>query len=133
MNRLLPLLSILILPLLLLPACTSHLQQKENFLREAGFLAVKPTTPSQIAKVQALTPGKITQMTRKGHTLFVYSDPHKNLLLVGANPQFERYQHILYSKVVIPDRAADKEDKLLADDYAGWGGMMDPFFGPMFY
>jgi len=109
------------------------LQQKENFLREAGFLAVKPTTPSQIAKVQALTPGKITQMTRKGHTLFVYSDPRKNLLLVGANSQFERYQHILYSKVVIPDRAADKEDKLLADDYAGWGGMMDPFFGPMFY
>jgi len=133
MNRLLPLLSIFILPLLLLPACTSHLQQKENFLREAGFLAVKPTTPSQIAKVQALTPGKITQMTRKGHTLFVYSDPRKKLLLVGANPQFERYQHILYSKVVIPDRAADKEDKLLADDYAGWGGMMDPFFGPMFY
>ena len=98
MNRLLPLLSILILPLLLLPACT---------------------------------PGKITQMTRKGHTLFVYSDPRKKLLLVGANPQFERYQHILYSKVVIPDQAADKEDKLLADDYAGWGGMMDPFFGPM--
>jgi len=129
--QLLPLLSILILPLLLLPACTSHLQQKENFLREAGFQAVKPTTPSQIAKVQALTPGKITQMTRKGHTLFVFSNPRKNLLLVGGNPQFERYQHILYSKVVIPDQAADKEDKLLENDYAGWGGMMDPFFGPM--
>jgi hypothetical protein len=109
------------------------LQQKENFLREAGFLAVRPTTPSQIAKVQALTAGKITQMTRKGHTLFVFSNPRKHLLLVGGNPQFERYQHILYSKVVIPDQAADKEDKLLEDDYAGWGGMMDPYFGPMFY
>ena len=133
MNRLLRRLWLLSLPLLLLPACTSHLQQKENFLREAGFQAVRPTTPKQIAKVQALSPGKITQIIRKGHMLFVFSNPSKHLLLVGGNPQFERYQHILYSKVVVPDRAADKEDKLFENDYGGWDGMMDPFCGPMFY
>lgn len=131
--QLFPRLSILILSLLLLPACTSHLQQKESFLREAGFLAVRPTTPSQIAKVQTLPPGKITQITRKGHMLFVYSNPRNHLLLVGGTPQFERYQHILYSKVVIPDQVADQEDKLLEEEYGGWGGLMDPYFGPMFY
>jgi len=129
MKRFLPLLAVL-----LVSACTSHLQQKENFLREAGFLAVRPTTPKQIAKIQALRPGKITQITRKGHTLYVFSDPSKHLLLLGGTTQFEHYQQILYKKQVDPAIENHAFDKALEyDDYA-WGGMMSPYFGmPMFY
>ena len=123
----------LLLVLLLLSACTSHLQQKENFLMQAGFQAVRPTTPAQIAKVKSLTPGKITQIPYKGHTLFVLSDPRKNLLLVGGNPQLERYQYRYYSKVIVPDAGADKEMKLFDDEYGGWGGMFDNFYGPHWF
>lgn len=128
MKRFLPLLAVL-----LFPACTSHIQRKETFLTQAGFQSVRATTPSQVAKVNSLKPCKITQISYKGHTLFVYSDPRKKLLLVGGDPQFQRYQHLLYTKVVVPDQAAEQEEKLFDQDYGGWGGMFDPFFGPMWY
>ncbi|MCX6959393.1 MAG: hypothetical protein NTW91_03715 [Verrucomicrobia bacterium] len=131
MKRLLQLLPLLSLTLLTicLGACTSHLQQKENFLREAGFRAVTPSTPAQVAKVQALRQGHITQVTRSGKTLFVLADAKQNLLFIGGNPQFERYQQILYTKKVDPAIANEKADKMLENDWGGWGGMMDPFFG----
>ena len=45
MNPRLLLASVLLLAvLLILPACTSHLQRKESFLQEVGFRAVTPPT-----------------------------------------------------------------------------------------
>jgi hypothetical protein len=118
----------------LLPACTTHLQKKEQFLREAGFVAFTPTTPAQIARANTLPQGHIQQITHKGRTLFVFSDAKQHLLLVGGNPQLERYQQVLYKKEVDPaieSRAFDKAQEY--DDFA-WGGMMGPYFGmPMFY
>lgn len=133
MKRILPL-----LPALLaigLGACTSHLQQKENFLREAGFRAVTPTTPTQIARAKAMPQGHIQKITRNGKTLFVLSDSKKNLVLVGGDPQFERYQQILYTKQVDPAIAQEKADKMIRDDWGVWDGMMDPLFfgGPLLY
>ena len=66
MNRYLPLLA----TLLLLPACTSHLQQKENYLRQAGFRPVTPTTPSQIARAKAMPQGHIQKVTRNGKQIY---------------------------------------------------------------
>ncbi len=133
MNRIIP--SLLALLVLGLPACTNQLVQKEQFLQEAGFKAITPTTQAQITKVQALRQGHITRVTRKGKTLFVLSDAKRNLLLVGGNQQFERYQQILYTKKVDPaieDRAYDKE---FENAWGGWDGMLDPFFfgGPMMF
>ena len=119
----------ILVTMVLLPACTTHLQKKEQFLRAAGFVAFTPTTPTQIARAQALPQGHIQQVTRNGKTLYVFSDAKQHLLLVGGNPQLERYQQILYKKEVDPaieDRAFDKA--LEYDDYA-WGGMMGPYFG----
>jgi hypothetical protein len=112
-----------------LSACTNHLQQKENFLREAGFRTVIPTTPAQIARAQSMPQGHIQKVTRKGKTLFVLSDAKKNLLLIGGDPQFQRYQQILYTKQVDPAIEDRAYDKALEYDGFGWGGMMDPFFG----
>lgn len=129
MNRHLPLPLVLLVALLLLPACTSHLQQKENYLRQAGFRPVTPTTPAQIARAKAMPQGHIQKFTRNGKTLFVLSDAKKNLLLIGGNPQLERYQQILYTKQVDPAVEDRAFDKALEYDGFGWGGMMDPFFG----
>ena len=137
MRRLLPLLGIL----LLLPACTTHLQQKEQFLKEAGFRAVTPSTPAQIAKVKSLPQGHITQVTRKGKPLFLLADAKQNLLLVGGNPQLEKYQQLLYSKKINPEIANEKAiriDQAEWDDWGGYYGPMggpfgDPVMGPMFY
>jgi arylamine N-acetyltransferase len=127
----------ILLTLLLLPACTTHLQRKEQFLTEAGFRAVTPSTPAQIAHLHSLPQGHITQVTHKGKQLFLLADSKKNLLLVGSNSQYEKYQHILYTKEVEPDIANEKAIKLEQADWADWGGyygpMGGPFYGPMFY
>ena len=131
MHPLLRFLSVPVLAVLTLclGACTSHLQKKEQFLREAGFRAITPTTPAQIARAQAMPQGHIQKVTRGGKTLFVLSDAKQNLLLVGGNPQFERYQQILYTKQVDPEIENRAFDKALEYDGFGWGGMMDPYFG----
>ena len=127
--------SLLALIVLGLTACTNQLVQKEQFLREAGFKAITPTTPAQIAKAQALRQGHITQVTRKGKTLFVLSDAKRNLLLVGGNQQFERYQQLLYTKKVDPAIKQRVYDKEFENAWGGWDGMLDPFFfgGPMMF
>jgi len=70
MKRSLPLVALLLLTLVL-PACVTHLQKKENYLKEAGFRTVKPTTPEQIAHFQSLRKNHITHETRNGSTLFM--------------------------------------------------------------
>jgi hypothetical protein len=120
---------------LLLTGCVSNLQRKEQYLREAGFKAIKPTTPAQVAKVQSLPQGHLRQYTHKGQTYFVLADAKKNLLLVGNNVRFERYQQILYTKKVDPAIAQEEADRMIENDWGGWDGMMAPFFfgGPMFW
>jgi len=125
----------LLITCLLLSGCVSSIQQKEEYLRAAGFKAITPTTPAQIAKVQSLPQGHLRQYTRKGQTYFVLADSKKNLLLVGNNARFERYQQILYTKKVDPAIAQEQADRMIENDWGGWDGMMDPFFfgGPMFW
>lgn len=121
-------------------ACTTHLQQKEQYLQQAGFRAVTPKTPAQIARAHALPPGHITQVSKNGKTLFMLTDPRKHLLLVGGNTQFERYQHLLYKKEIKPDIANQKAARMEQAEWEQWGGMYgpmltygDPMMGPMFY
>ena len=132
MIRCLPLLLLVALALLF-PACTTHLQQKEKFLSEAGFRAITPNTPAQIARVQSLPQGHITQVKRKGKTLFLLADAKKNLLLVGGNTQFEQYQQILYTKKVDPEIANEKAIKLGQAEWEEWSGYYGPMGGPGFF
>jgi len=125
----------LLIASLLLTGCVSNLQRKEQYLREAGFKAITATTPAQIAKVQSLPQGHLRQYTRKGQTYLVLADAKQNLLLVGNNARFERYQQILYTKKVDPAIVQEQTDRMIENDWGGWDGMMDPFFfgGPMMF
>jgi len=121
-----PRLAILLLAMVL-PACATHLQKKESYLREAGFHAVTPVTPVQIARVKALPQGHITRVKHQGKVLFVLADARQNFVLIGGDPQYQRYQQILYKKEVIPGIGEDEE--LKAFDEAG--GPLDGLYGPM--
>ncbi|HEV3492819.1 MAG TPA: hypothetical protein VG224_19555 [Reyranella sp.] len=56
-------------------ACESNTKFKEDKLSSAGFKAIPPTTPAQLASLKSLPPHKLVQTTRKGKTVWVYSDP----------------------------------------------------------
>lgn len=131
MNRLLPLLAIT----LLFSACSTHLQQREQFLREAGFRAVTPTSPAQIAHLKSLPQGHITQVKHQGKTLFLLADAKQNLLLVGNNARFEKYQQILYTRKVDPAKADTKVMRMEESEWGPWDdGMYGPYpYVPMFY
>ena len=108
-----------------LTGCTTHLQQKENFLREAGFRTVKPSTPEQIAHFQSLRQGHISHETRHGQTLHMLADPSQHILLVGGDAEYGRYQEILYAKVVDPDTAGAKFTQGLEKAWNnGWGSVL---------
>ena len=122
--RHLPLLALLVVALVL-SACATHLQKKESFLTQAGFRVVKPSTPEQIAHFQSLPPGHIRHEERNGKTLYMLADSSKNLLLVGGEAEYAKYQEILYSKEVEPGKKADKITKGIANIWdQGWGSVL---------
>ena len=123
MKRHLPRLALLLA--LALTACATHLQKKESYLIEAGFRAVKPSTPEQIAHFQSLPSGHIRHEERKGQTLYMLADSSKNILLVGGESEYERYQEIMYAKEVQPGKKADKFTKNLENIWnQGWGSVL---------
>ena len=110
---------------LFLSGCATHLQKKEIFLTQAGFRAVKPQTPAQIAHFQSLPPGHIRHEERNGKTLYMLADASKNLLLVGGEAEYAQYQEILYAKEVEPGKKSDKFTKGLANIWdQGWGSVL---------
>ena len=124
MKRSLPLVALLLLSLVL-PACVTHLQKKENYLKEAGFRTVKPTTPEQIAHFQSLRKNHITHETRNGTTLFMLADENKKILLVGGETEFQQYQEILYAREVEPGKKSDKFTQGIANLWnQGWGSVL---------
>ena len=66
-------------------------------------------------------------MKRQGKVLFVLADARQNFVLIGGDPQYQRYQQILYKKEVIPGIGEDEEMK--AFDEAG--GPLEGLYGPM--
>jgi hypothetical protein len=110
---------------LFLSGCATHLQKKETFLTQAGFRAVKPQTPAQIAHFQSLPPGHIRHEEKNGQTLYMLADPSKNLLLVGGEAEYAQYQEILYAKEVEPGKKTDKITKGIANIWdQGWGSVL---------
>jgi hypothetical protein len=55
--------------------CESNAKFKEDKLSSAGFKSITPTTPAQLASLKSLPPHRLVQTTRKGKTIWVYSDP----------------------------------------------------------
>ena len=116
---------LLLLPTLLLSACVTHLQKKENYLKEAGFRTVKPTTPEQIAHFNSLRKNHITHETRNGQTMFMLADENKKILLVGGESEFQQYQEILYARDVEPGKKSAKFTKGIANLWnQGWGSVL---------
>jgi hypothetical protein len=73
--------SLLLLCAVMLTAC-SNLGEKRTLLSAAGFRTIPATTPGQLAKLNSMKPGKITQLHGKKGTVYVFADtPRKALRL----------------------------------------------------
>jgi len=123
-----------ILPLLLLPfliAGCNTLQQKEDLLSAAGFRTVVPSTPAQIARLKSLPQGRVTTVSKKGKTLFLFADASNNRLLAGTQSQYQKYQQLRLQKNLVEDKEATAALNADANaEWASWGGLDAPLWGP---
>jgi hypothetical protein len=86
----------------LLSGCTStsskatqQAQKQEAILKQCGFKTVSANTPAQIQKINTLPPGKISVVKRNGNRYYVYPDSARQLLFVGGDFQYLKYQNYL--------------------------------------
>jgi len=90
--------------LTLLAACattgsTTASPQKEAILAQAGFKTKTVTTAKQQQQVKALPAGKVSAVTLKGKTYFVYPDTAHNQIYVGNKAQYQSYKKARQAQV----------------------------------
>jgi hypothetical protein len=84
-------------------ACASNAKLKEDMLSASGFKATPPKTPAQIASFNSLRPHKLTKVTHKGKTLWIYSDPTVcGCLYIG-----DQHAHDVYLQKMAQQTTAD--------------------------
>ena len=124
---------------LLVAACAGTTQTPPppdpSQLLAAGFKIVAAKTPEQQQHLQALTPGKLTELQRNGTHFFVYPDAARNQIYVGTPKAYQAYQGTRpgYGTALAQQQASDlasynKEDAAmamyttrdLADPYYFW-------------
>jgi hypothetical protein len=105
----------------------------ETQLLAAGFKVVVAKTPEQQRHLQALTPGKLTELQRNGQHFFVYPDASKNQIYVGTPKEYQAYQGTRpgYSTALTQQQAADlasynKQDAAMATYTAR--DLADPYY-----
>ena len=114
MKRIIPTLSILAAFLL---GCTST-HQKENMLSASGFKAIPANSPQRVEHLNSLPDDRLTVANLNGHSYFVFPDRANDILFVGQEPQYQRYQKMRLESQLPEERVYEAE---ITDDWAGWG------------
>ena len=104
--------------LLALVAGCSTTKKTEELLSAANFNIVPATTPAQQERLKTLPAQKVTLVKRGGWDYFVYPDVKQNILYVGGDSEFQRYQQLRVRSEMAQEQldAADSED-----DWGAWG------------
>lgn len=102
-------------------ACASNTQSKEDTLANSGFKATPPKTPSQIASFNSLPPHKLTKVTHKGKTVWVYADPTVcGCLYIGDQKAHDVYLQKMAAKTTADMNALTGPDNPTNMDFSPW-------------
>src|SRR5260221_9233898 len=63
----------------------TQVQNKESLLSSAGFHAQTPSTQTQLAMYQLMTPYKLERNTVNGKSLYTYADKQKGVVYIGGD------------------------------------------------
>lgn len=109
-----------------LTAC-SNISEKRTLLASAGFQTIPATTPSQLAKLHSLKPGKVVPLHGKKGTVYVFADTTRQALLIGTPTQYQTYRSLKLKQQKIDEQLLDAQvnmdnaDWSAFGDQAGWG------------
>ena len=103
--------------------CATDLQDTENLAVAAGFKAITPSTPDQVALLPTLPAGKVTPITYKGKSYYVLPDVKNNRAYVGGPKQYQAYQQLRLAKQISNDNlmAAQMNQDAAWNSWGGWG------------
>jgi hypothetical protein len=95
--------------------CTST-SSRENMLTAAGFKMVPADNPQRQAHLNSLPSGKITSVDRDGVLYYTFPDKKNNMLYVGQQAQYDRYQNLR-----LQHQMAEEQANAAAMNDQAWG------------
>jgi hypothetical protein len=102
-------------------ACASNAKLKEDMLSASGFKATPPKTQAQIASFNSLRPHKLTKVTHKGNTVWIYSDPPVcGCLYIGDQKAHDVYVQKLAQQTTSDMNALTGPDNPTNMDFSPW-------------
>ena len=102
-------------------ACASNAKLKEDMLSASGFKATPPKTQAQIASFNSLRPHKLTKVTHKGNTVWIYSDPTVcGCLYIGDQKAHDVYVQKLAQQTTSDMNALTGPDNPTNMDFSPW-------------
>jgi hypothetical protein len=105
-----------------LMACTSPTETKENLLASSGFRAMPPKTPAQLAVFKSLPPHKLAKTTYKGEPTWAYADPTVcGCVYIGNQDAYSVYvKKAAQAKALDASEAANAHAAMISmDDFGG--------------
>ena len=118
------------IPLLLgatlaLGACQStqqSIQNKEDLLAAAGFVAQPANSPDRLAAMKALPPHKFVQQTTGSTIVWVYADPTIcNCVYFGNQTAWGNYRAMVFAKRLANEQQMTAFMNQNAFDFGPWG------------
>lgn len=102
--------------------CATQVWKKEDLLTKAGFRVFPAKTPEQLALLKNLPPDKISPVTVKRRTYFVFPDPRNNRIYAGNQTELATYQRIRAKRKLTEEKI---ETKRIEDytDFGRWGAI----------
>jgi hypothetical protein len=91
-------------------------------LSAAGFKIVPATTPELQARLKTIPAHKVTMVQRDGKAYFVYPDVTQNVLYVGQNAQYQRYQQLREQSQLAQEQLNAAELNADWGAWESWGG-----------
>jgi hypothetical protein len=97
---------------------------EKDMLSAAGFKAVPATTPQQESHLESLPSDKITPVQRSGTVRYVFPDKKNNILYVGNQEQYQRYQNLRFQNQMEAEQlsAAEMYSEAPWGVWGPWGG-----------
>jgi hypothetical protein len=101
----------------------STTKSREDMLSAAGFRMVPANTPERQQHLNSLPADKITPVVRDGITYYTFPDPKQNVLYVGQEPQYQKYQNLRLQQQMAQEQmeAAQMNDQAWGA-WGPWGG-----------
>ncbi|HAB15123.1 MAG TPA: hypothetical protein PLX89_00205 [Verrucomicrobiota bacterium] len=107
---------------------TSPTQATESRLAASGFKVVPAATPAEMARLQALPPGKVSTVQRGGTTYYVFPDSTQKAMYVGRQAEYDAYQQRLEIEAnAAADNAAAQQSlgEARMNNAADWSELQD--------